>query len=170
MIAFLMSKYHISPQEALAQVKQCRPLVEPNDGFMQQLEMYHQMQTPINIEESPVYQRWMYQREVQLSSKCGMAPDADKIRFEDEHITPDDEGKFADAEFKCKKCRYVNTHPMTHNTSIGFFLLSLHYGAGHPKPSTNTLNIAYPAYLTIVMYKFVAILIWGTARNLSYQS
>lgn len=103
-----MAKYNISPQEALAQVKQCRPLVEPNDGFMQQLEMYHQMQTPINAEDSPIYQRWMYQREVQLSSECGMAPDAGKIRFEDEHITPDDEGKFADAEFKCKKCRLVH--------------------------------------------------------------
>lgn len=117
-IAYLMSKCHISPQEALAQVKQCRPLVEPNDGFMQQLEMYHQMQTTINVEESPVYQRWMYQREVQLSSECGMAPDAEKIRFEDEHITPDEEGKFADAEFKCKKCRYVISPPgVTQNLS-----------------------------------------------------
>lgn len=126
-IAFLMAKYHISPQEALAQVKQCRPLVEPNDGFMQQLEMYHQMQTPINIEESPVYQRWMYQREVQLSSECGMAPDADKIRFEDEHITPDEEGKFADAEFKCKKCRYVHHQPIARKWSIRYFLLPVVY-------------------------------------------
>jgi dual specificity phosphatase 12 len=104
-IAYLMAKYKISPQEALAQVRQARPLVEPNEGFMQQLEMYHQMQTPINVEDSPVYQRWMYQREVQVSSECGQAPDADKIRFEDEHIASDDEGNFADTEFKCKKCR-----------------------------------------------------------------
>ncbi|QDS76527.1 hypothetical protein FKW77_005995 [Venturia effusa] len=133
-IAFLMSKYHISPQEALAQIKQSRPLVEPNDGFMQQLEMYHKMQTPINVEESPIYQRWMYQREVQLSSECGMAPDADKIRFEDEHTAPGEEGNLADAEFKCKKCRrplaksqFLIPHPqLPHNNPFPETLTCAH--------------------------------------------
>lgn len=104
-IAFLMQKYQISPLEALEQIRQSRPIVEPNEGFMQQLEMYHKMQTPINVEESPVYQRWLYQREIQMSSDCGQAPDADKIRFEDEHVNQSGDADLADLELKCKKCR-----------------------------------------------------------------
>jgi dual specificity phosphatase 12 len=103
-VAYLMHRYHISPQEALDQIRQSRPLVEPNEGFMQQLEMYHRMNTPINVEESPVYQRWMYQREVQISSECGMAPEASKIRYEDEHLATED-AENAEFELKCKKCR-----------------------------------------------------------------
>lgn len=103
-IAYLMQKYHISPQEALSQIRQSRPLCDPNEGFMQQLELYHSMQMPQNVEDSPAYQRWMYQREVELSRACGQAPEADKIRFEDEHISGKGD---ADLELRCRKCRYA---------------------------------------------------------------
>jgi dual specificity phosphatase 12 len=55
-----------------------------------------------DIEGSPVYQRWLYQREVEMSRACGQAPEAEKIRFEDEH---ESQGT-SDFELKCKKCRY----------------------------------------------------------------
>jgi dual specificity phosphatase 12 len=99
-----MHKFKISPTEAVEQIRQCRPIVEPNEGFMQQLELYHQMQMTTDVDSSPVYQRWLYQREVQLSSECGQAPDADKIRFEDEHAEQGDCSS-AEAEFRCHKCR-----------------------------------------------------------------
>ena len=70
---------------------------------MQQLELYHQMQTPDNVEESPTYQRWLFQREAEMSRACGQAPEADKIRFEDEHV-PQDVGQ-ADFDMRCRKCR-----------------------------------------------------------------
>jgi hypothetical protein len=38
-----------------------------------------------------------------MSRACGQAPEAEKIRFEDEH---ESQGT-ADFELKCKKCRYV---------------------------------------------------------------
>ncbi|EON62769.1 hypothetical protein W97_01994 [Coniosporium apollinis CBS 100218] len=60
------------------------------------------MQTPQNVEENPAYQRWVYQREVELSRACGQAPEAEKIRFEDEHA---DSQKQADFELRCRKCR-----------------------------------------------------------------
>jgi dual specificity phosphatase 12 len=97
-----MYKFSISPNEALERIRQARPLVEPNEGFMQQLEMYHRMNMTLNFEESPIYQRWMYQREVQSSLDCGKAPDAENIRFEDEHVSSDE---ISEAEFKCRKCR-----------------------------------------------------------------
>ncbi len=100
--AYLMRRYGYSPSEALAQVREGRPFCEPNDGFMKQLELYHKMGTPENVDETPTYQRWLYEREVELSRACGQAPDADKIRFEDEH---DGAAAASAFELRCKKCR-----------------------------------------------------------------
>jgi dual specificity phosphatase 12 len=97
-----MQRYGISPSEALSQVREARPFCEPNDGFMKQLELYHTMRAPANVEETPTYQRWLYEREVELSRACGQPPDADKIRFEDEH---DSSASSVEFELRCRKCR-----------------------------------------------------------------
>ncbi|RMX84158.1 hypothetical protein D0869_04773 [Hortaea werneckii] len=83
--AYLMRRYGITADQALSQIREARSLCEPNEGFWKQLELYHAMATPANVEETPAYQRWLYQREVELSRACGQAPEAEKIRFEDEH-------------------------------------------------------------------------------------
>lgn len=106
-IAYLMQKHHISVSEALSQVQQARPIVEPNEGFMKQLELYGQMQTPESVEDTPAYQRWVYQREIELSRAVGQAPEAEKIRFEDEHVTD----QAASFELRCRKCRFVKSFP-----------------------------------------------------------
>ncbi|KAL0262994.1 tyrosine protein phosphatase yvh1 [Diplodia seriata] len=113
-IAYLMHKYHLSPAEALEQIRLARPICEPNEGFMKQLEIYHDMETSDNIDEAPAYQRWLYQREVELSRACGQAPEAEKIRFEDEHV----QEAQAELELRCRKCRrplatsaFINSHP-----------------------------------------------------------
>ena len=100
--AYLMERYGLSPAEALSQIREARPFCEPNDGFMKQLDLYHKMHMPEDVEEAPVYQRWLYEREVELSRACGQAPEADKIRFEDEHDTA---SSSADFELRCRKCR-----------------------------------------------------------------
>ena len=100
--AFLMQQYHLSPTEALNQIREVRPFCEPNDGFMKQLEMYHKIGLSESLEDAPIYQRWLYMREVDLSRACGQAPEADKIRFEDEHDESAVEVKF---ELRCRKCR-----------------------------------------------------------------
>jgi hypothetical protein len=100
-IAYLMQEHNISPSEALSHVRQARSICEPNEGFMKQLELYGEMQTPENVEDIPAYQRWVYQREIELSRACGQAPEADKIRFEDEHVTDETSG----FELRCRKCR-----------------------------------------------------------------
>ncbi|KAK8158636.1 protein-tyrosine phosphatase-like protein [Phyllosticta citrichinensis] len=120
-MAYLMHKHHITPHEALDQVRQARALCEPNEGFMKQLEIYHAMGTPDDVQASPAYQRWLYQREVELSRACGMAPEADKIRFEDEHhhhLPQKQHNQQAALELRCRKCRrplatstFINEHP-----------------------------------------------------------
>jgi hypothetical protein len=102
-IAYLMQKHNIGPSDALAHVRQARSIVEPNEGFWKQLELYSEMQKPENVEETPAYQRWVYQRELELSRACAQAPEADKIRFEDEHATEQTSG----FEMRCRKCRLV---------------------------------------------------------------
>jgi len=64
------------------------------------------MGCPENIEEQPKYQRWLYQREVELSFATGRAPD--KIRFEDEEKQDErKDGEEKDVEYRCRKCRLV---------------------------------------------------------------
>lgn len=100
-----MSKYGMKPTDALSHIRIARSLCEPNEGFMQQLELYYSMHCPQDVEDTPAYQRWMYQREVALSRACGQAPDAGKIRFEDEYVNEDEARP--QFELRCRKCRYV---------------------------------------------------------------
>ncbi|MCJ1352060.1 MAG: tyrosine protein phosphatase yvh1 [Icmadophila ericetorum] len=100
-IAYLMSlSPTTTPTIALASLRKARPMAEPNSGFMQQLELYHQMGCPNDVNIHPMYQRWLYQQEVKLSIACGRAPES--IRFEDE--TADGTGR-GEVEIRCRKCR-----------------------------------------------------------------
>ncbi|RAL64539.1 hypothetical protein DID88_002013 [Monilinia fructigena] len=76
LIAYLLRQYpSLTPATALAQIQQSRPFAEPNDGFMAQLQLYHEMGCPRSIDEQPKYQRWLYQREVELAVATGGRPD-----------------------------------------------------------------------------------------------
>lgn len=103
-----MKKFGIAPATALARIREARSLVEPNAGFAQQLELYHRMKMTDDLDGSPVYQRWLYQRAVQESSACGEAPDASKVRFEDEHAQPPAAAAAApELEYRCRRCRRI---------------------------------------------------------------
>lgn len=92
---------------ALALVRECRPLCEPNEGFMQQLDIYHQMGCPgDDVTGHPLYSRWVYRREVEESVACGRAPELSTVLFEDEQTQRPQEGDRS-TEIKCRKCRYA---------------------------------------------------------------
>ncbi|KJX96314.1 putative dual specificity phosphatase protein [Zymoseptoria brevis] len=115
-IAYLMHTLHLSPSSALSSIRESRPLCEPNEGFWRQLEVYHSMGAPASVEDVPAYQRWVYLQEVALSRACGQAPEADKIRFEDEHEQQG--GGKAEVEMRCRKCRrtLATSHYLTPHT------------------------------------------------------
>lgn len=111
-------------QAALDWVRRTREIAEPNPGFMQQLEMWVMMKMPTAggdeaVERHPIYQRWIWEREVEESAKIGKAPEW--IRFEDDHAddeklpkpgkdadgSDDDTSKTTISELRCKKCRRV---------------------------------------------------------------
>jgi len=112
--AYLMASRRLAPHLALGIIKRVRPFVEPNSGFMQQLELYYQMEFAENIEDHPIYQRWVYLRDVEMSNAAGRAPE--RIHFRDaeaeigritgvkEDETPKEKSGM---QLKCKKCRYV---------------------------------------------------------------
>ncbi|KAK2743623.1 tyrosine protein phosphatase yvh1 [Onygenales sp. PD_40] len=95
----------ITPSEALDLIRRSRPLCEPNDGFMEQLELYYKMGCPTNVTEHSQYKRWQFERVVEESVACGRAPEAEFIRFEDEQVEPNNELTDQSTEIKCRKCR-----------------------------------------------------------------
>jgi len=109
-IAYLLFRYpQHTVESALSLIREARPMAEPNEGFMEQLELYKSMGCPEKIEEEPKYQRWLYQRELKLSLATGRAPE--KIRFEDEEKQDGrHEGKDTEVEYRCRKCRYVSLY------------------------------------------------------------
>lgn len=102
-IAYLMNRFHLSVLDALARLREARPVCEPNSGFMHQLDLYASMGAPDDVESNPLYQRWLYQTELKMSRDVGQAPEADKIRFEDEHVQSGEAE--ADSELRCRRCR-----------------------------------------------------------------
>lgn len=98
-------------QAALDWVRKTREIAEPNPGFMKQLEMWVMMGMPADgydaVEKHPIYQRWIWEREVEESAKLGKRPEW--IRFEDDYADekPKDEKDGPGKELRCKKCRRV---------------------------------------------------------------
>ncbi|KAJ5711596.1 dual specificity phosphatase [Penicillium malachiteum] len=113
-IAYLMHQQRndkrrsITPNIALGTIREGRPFCEPNEGFMEQLDLYYDMACPDDLESQPIYQRWVYRREVEESVACGRAPEMRSVRFEDE--LPQSEQQAVktterEVEIKCRKCR-----------------------------------------------------------------
>lgn len=76
---------------------------------MKQLELYHEMGCPENVTDHPVYQRWLYHRDVEESVACGRAPELRSVRFEDElPVQPKEDNTGRSVEIKCRKCRFVS--------------------------------------------------------------
>lgn len=105
MTAYLIYKLSIPPPAALNLIKEIRPMVEPNPGFMEQLELYYDNrgEAMANLDDVPAYQRYLYRKEVAMSTQAGRAP---KVSHYDE-----DTGKYAgsdntsEKELRCKRCR-----------------------------------------------------------------
>ncbi|KAE8390636.1 tyrosine protein phosphatase yvh1 [Aspergillus alliaceus] len=95
----------LTPQSALDIIRQSRPLCEPNDGFMNQLSIYHQMGCPDDVISHPLYNRWLYHREVEESVACGRAPEMNSVLFEDEQLSKPLDKADRTMEIKCRKCR-----------------------------------------------------------------
>ena len=111
LIAYLLSAdASLNPSNGLSRIRSSRPFAEPNPGFTSQLELYYQMQSPQDLDSQPIYQRWLYQRTVDASNACGLAPDADGIHFSDLNLEKQRSNVVSPAEdkqsiYRCRRCR-----------------------------------------------------------------
>ncbi|KAI9888806.1 MAG: tyrosine protein phosphatase yvh1 [Vezdaea aestivalis] len=67
----------LTPETALALLREARPLVEPNSGFWGQLQLYHRIildAQSTDIESHPSYQRWLFQKHVTDCNAARQAP------------------------------------------------------------------------------------------------
>lgn len=101
LIAYLLTQNpDLNPRTALTLIRQCRSHAEPNHGFMTQLLLYHSMRCPTSPVSHPVYQRWLYERDVEASRARGEAPE--KIHFSDESgASPADESIYQRWKYQC---------------------------------------------------------------------
>jgi len=79
---------------ALALIRQSRPQVEPNSGFIKQLRMYEAMGCPTTqeqLESHKIYRRWMNSRNVMDALSSNRAPEMADITFRDEEDSDDDD-------------------------------------------------------------------------------
>ena len=108
-IAYLLNQQSntLTPETALAILRETRPICEPNEGFMEQLSLYHQMGCPDDVTEHRLYQRWLFQREIEESIACGRAPSMKAVRFEDEVPGDQVDPTAQITEIRCRKCRWV---------------------------------------------------------------
>lgn len=106
--------------KALEWVRQGRASAAPNEGFIDQLQLWWEMGCPADhdkaVEHHPVYQKWLYEIMLEESRDCNMAPDTKYIRFEDEvgqgqEATATEADKEDGKEVRCKKCRRVLATP-----------------------------------------------------------
>ncbi|OJJ03693.1 hypothetical protein ASPVEDRAFT_746919 [Aspergillus versicolor CBS 583.65] len=106
-IAYLLHQQRsaLTPQSALALIRESRPLCEPNPGFMEQLNVYHQMGCPEDVTSHTLYSRWLYHREVEESVACGRAPEMQSVLFEDEQPQQRIDSDGQNTEIKCRRCR-----------------------------------------------------------------
>jgi len=96
-ISYLIKKYNISAEIALVKVKQIRPSVQPNDGFMSQLRLYHILLRHNQLNSIITHSYFL--STVVTKIREGYLQDEITSSF-----TPVGERRIA---LKCKKCRYV---------------------------------------------------------------
>ncbi|KAI5809676.1 protein-tyrosine phosphatase-like protein, partial [Peziza echinospora] len=101
--AYLMHSRKISAEDAISVIKSVRPIICPNFGFREQLKLFEEMGCPDSVEDQPIYQRWLFKQDVELSNYVGKAPS--NIRFEDELSPQGDGSEGAVVELRCKRCR-----------------------------------------------------------------
>ncbi|GAO48472.1 phosphatases II [Saitoella complicata NRRL Y-17804] len=72
--AYLMSTLKIGLDDALRMMREKRPQVEPNPGFMRQLGIYESEGCPHGIEDTTGYRRWKREMESFTAGANGRAP------------------------------------------------------------------------------------------------
>jgi len=117
--AYLMHRLKLTAPEAIALIRQNRPICDPNEGFVEQLTLFHEMGMPLSVEQmtaAPLYQKFLYRLEVDRGQWYNVAPNVRNFRLGDEGVEGGEvvstggalsggEAGSDSSQIKCKKCR-----------------------------------------------------------------
>ncbi|CCK73427.1 tyrosine protein phosphatase YVH1 NDAI_0G04420 [Naumovozyma dairenensis CBS 421] len=135
MIAYLMYRYGLSLKNSIYAIKRKLPKIEPNENFMEQLEIFSRMGGQYVDFENQEYKSWKLKNSIKLD------PTGDSILSKDEtfkmdqdeekdlaKMTPEELGKVTTV--RCKKCRqrlalstsFIKHDPPSRESSEGHFI------------------------------------------------
>lgn len=103
-IAFFMKRYALDVRQAVDRVKTAREVISPNDGFMQQLDLYGRMRTTLDL-NFPAYKVYRLKKLAQIVREVRLVPSSfgNLIKC-DPGLTSTRPNPNV---YKCRKCRRV---------------------------------------------------------------
>lgn len=120
-VAYLMYKYHLTYKQALHAVKRKNPRAQPNDGFVEQLQLYEKMECQVLL-TNEFYKQFLIDQSLRQDPLGASLKDLHFFRFMDQYEEDelledldweldDDTALAADphalSEIRCKRCRFV---------------------------------------------------------------
>ncbi|KAF8960298.1 hypothetical protein BDZ97DRAFT_2037868 [Flammula alnicola] len=141
--AYLMYSKKIDPQAALDLIKKARPSVEPNQGFLQQLELFHDARYKISRREKAIRMFYMGRAVEEVMNGDGSPPETEM--FAKYPRTPSDSLPNTPGgprrRIRCKMCRWqelaTREHMLDHG-QLGPSTPASTTPAGSRRPSTST--------------------------------
>jgi dual specificity phosphatase 12 len=98
--AYLMHSKDLDPDSALKMIRRVRPYIDPNQGFLQQLEIFHQAHCKISRKDKPVRMYYMQKTAQDLLNGDGSQVETDMFaKF------PGTPGAEPRRRIRCKMCR-----------------------------------------------------------------
>ncbi|CCE65964.1 hypothetical protein TPHA_0N01830 [Tetrapisispora phaffii CBS 4417] len=132
-VAYLMYRYGFDLKTSLHAVKRKRPMVEPNENFMEQLKLFEELGGKYVSLDDPLYKQWKLTNSVKEDPTGNGILQDDDLFKQDEQKTLDEMTSEELAEVKlarCKKCRqqlalstsFIKHVPPSKESSEGHFL------------------------------------------------
>jgi dual specificity phosphatase 12 len=120
--AYLMYTQNIGVEQALEIIRKIRPDTQPNDGFLTQLEVFHQASFKITRSNKPTRMYYLARTVEEVMNGDGSLPDSASM-FAKFPNTPTDSHPATPApivrrRIRCKMCRYVLTPSRGHPSNV----------------------------------------------------
>ncbi|KAG5654417.1 hypothetical protein H0H81_002606 [Sphagnurus paluster] len=108
MAAYLMYSKHLDTEAALQMIRSVRPNIEPNQGFLRQLEIFHQAQYKISHRDKLTRMYYMERTLDEVMNGDGSPPETNM--FAKYPMTPSDSSPntpgYPRRRIRCKMCRH----------------------------------------------------------------
>lgn len=141
-VAYLMYRYGLTLKMALHAVKRKRSQVQPNDNFMEQLELFERMGGQYVDPENKEYKQWKLTKSVLDDPTGSQILHKDSTYNNDIDTETKNLSNMSDEELdkisvvRCKKCRqklalstsFINHEPPSKESSEGHFIRRATYG------------------------------------------